>query len=86
MTLSGLLKQTAMKSEPVCEIPGNLQIATLKKFARSIPKSPGLTQVTCSFQACENFLCLNIQVDDEILKTFVQCSPPRQDYVNLMAN
>ena len=70
MTLSGLLKQTVKKSESVCEIPGSLQIATLQKFARSISKSPGLTQVTCSFQACENFLCLCIQVDDEILKTF----------------
>ena len=70
MTLAGLLKQTVMKTEPVCDIPGNIQIATLKKFSRSVSKSPGLTQVTFSFQACDGFLCLNTQVNDDILKTF----------------
>ena len=70
MTLAGLLKQTVMKTEPVCDIPGNIQIATLKKFSRSVSKSPGLTQVTFNFQVCDGFLCLNTQVNDDILKTF----------------
>ena len=70
MTLVGLLKQTVKKSDPVCDLPGSIQIATLKKFSRSVSKSPGLTQITCCFQACEGFLCLNTQVNDEIMKTF----------------
>ena len=70
MTLAGLLRQTVMKTDPVCDIPGNIQIATLKKFSRSVSKSPGLTQVTFNFQVCDGFLCLITQVEDDILKTF----------------
>ena len=70
MTLTGLLKQTVMKTDPVCDLPGNIQIATLKKFSKNVSKSPGLTQVTFKFQVCDGFLCLVTQVNDDILKTF----------------